>query len=306
MNLGVNIFLRKTAQASVKGASVSKHKHIQITIFLILVFTFLSSLALAETGCFTYKDSPFFCSDISIEQATNECQLYGCNLEQSFYSERSCSEKEILQKCELSTIVGVPEELPAIPELIQEVDETLPEDEANSPLIIGLIILFVAIFIIYIIYKQNPDYIKTLFQQKKEPQKQPLNVIQEAPEWLILKDNSKLEKQKNRWKKEHGHKINEFHRNELLEKFGPKYEQSVTKEFRKLKGLVRTYKRRKKQVHKSNSKEHFIKLEQLSKKIKEKEQLIIQTHSQIDPQIIKKHDLDNLMKDLKEISNGKN
>ena len=280
--------------------------YIKNSVLFLLVLTFLTPLALAETGCFTYKDSPFFCSDISREEAVSECQLYGCNLEQSFYSERSCSEKEILQKCELSTIVGVPEELPAIPELIQEVDETLPEDEKNSPLIIGLIILFVAIFIIYIIYKQNPDYIKTLFQQKKEPQKQPLNVIQEAPEWLILKDNSKLEKQKNRWKKEHGHKINEFHRNELLEKFGPKYEQSVTKEFRKLKGLVRTYKRRKKQVHKSNSKEHFIKLEQLSKKIKEKEQLIIQTHSQIDPQIIKKHDLDNLMKDLKEISNGKN
>ena len=264
-------------------------------------------LAIAETGCFTYKDSPFFCSDIQREQAINECQLYGCNVEQTFYSERSCSEPEIFKKCELSTIVDIPEELSAVPELIQETEEILPQEEETNPaLIIGLIILFVAIFIIYLLYKQNPDYIKTLFQQKKQQQKQPLNVIKEAPKWLILKDNSKLEKQKNRWKKEHKHKINEFHRTELLEEFGPKYQSSVTKEFRKLKGLVRTYKRRKKQVHKSNSKEHFIKLEQLGKKIKEKEQLIIQTHSQVDPQIIKKHDLDNLMKDLKEISKGNN
>lgn len=41
-------------------------------------------LAIAETGCFTYKDSPFFCSDIQREQAINECQLYGCNVEQTF------------------------------------------------------------------------------------------------------------------------------------------------------------------------------------------------------------------------------
>ena len=277
----------------------------QLSLFF-LVLTLLLPLALAETGCFTYKDSPFFCSDISKEEAINECQLYGCNLEQSFYPQRSCSEKEILQKCELSIIVDVPEELPAIPELVQEVDETLPEEETNSALIVGIIILFIAIFIIYILYKQNPDYIKKIFQQKKQQQIPQLNVIQEAPEWLQPKDNSRLEEQKNRWKKEHKQKINEFHRNELLQEFGPKYERSVTKEFRKLKGLVRTYKRRKKQVHKSNPEEHFIKLEQLGKKIKEKEQVLIQSNSKIDPKIIKKHELDNLMEDLKEISNRKN
>ncbi len=56
---------------------------------------------------------------------------------------------------------------------------------------------------------------------------------------------------------------------------------------------------------KPNSEEQFIKLEQLSKQIKEKEQMIIQAHANVDPKIIKKHELDNLMKDLKELSDGK-
>jgi hypothetical protein len=290
---------------------VKKTKRVKRTVILLLVFTLFSSLAIAETGCFTYKYSPFFCSDIPREQAANECQLYGCNLKQTFYSERSCSEPDILKKCELSTIVDIPEELPAVPELIQELDEELAEETdekegTNYALGIGIIILFIALFIIYFIFKQNPDYLKTLFLPKKQHKKPSLNAIQKAPKWLILKDNSRLEKQKSRWKKKHQHKINEFHRSEQLHQFGPLPKQSVTREFRKLKGLVRTYKRRKKQIHKSNPEEHFAKLDQLTKEIKEKEQAIIQTHSQIDPKIIKKHELDNLMKDLKDISKGNN
>ena len=138
----------------------------KLIIIIGLIFLLLP-LALAETGCFTYKDSPFFCSDISREEALSECQLYGCKLEQSFYPQRSCSEKEILQKCELSTIVDVPEELPIVPELTQEnVDKNLPEEETNSALIVGIIILFIIIFIIYILYKQNPDYIKKILLQR--------------------------------------------------------------------------------------------------------------------------------------------
>ncbi len=276
-------------------------------VLIFIAILILPSLALAEIGCFTYKDSPFFCSDISIEQAETECQLYGCNLEQSFYSGRSCSEKEILQKCELSTIIDVPEELPTIPKVVQKVDKENTEEEgANYFLIIGLIILFAAIFIIYFIYKKNPEYLKTLFLPKTQQQNVPLNVIQQAPDWLIPKDEQKLKEQKTRWRKKHQHQINEFHRNELLQEFGPKPEQSVTKEFRKLKGLIRTYKRRKKQNHKSNPREHFVKLEQLGQKIKEKEQSIIQSYVNVDPKIIKKHELDHLMKDLKDISKGSN
>lgn len=286
---------------------MNKNKIIFCTISILLVFTLFSPLALAEIGCFTYKDSPFFCSDIPREQAINECQLYGCNIGQTFYSERSCSEPEILKKCELSTIVDVPEELPVVPELIQEVEETIPEDEGtNYALGIGIIILFIAIFVIYSIYKKNPNYLQTLLFPKKQRKKTQLNAIKEIPKWLVIKDNSRLEKQKSRWKKKHNHKIKEFHRNEMLQEFGPKPKQSVTREFRKLKGLVRTYKRRKKQIHKSNPEEHFAKLEQLTKEIKEKEQAIIQTYDQVDPKIIKKHELDNLMKDLKEISKGNN
>jgi hypothetical protein len=274
----------------------------KVLIFLLIVLLSLLPLAIAETGCFTYKDSPFFCSDISREQAESECQLYGCNLAQSFYPERSCSEPEMLQNCEFSTVIDVPEELPVIPELIEETP--IKEEKTNYVLIIGLLIFSISIFVIYTIYKQNPQFINQLFS-KKQQQNAPLNVIVKTPGWLTPKENSRLKEKKIRWQKKHRHKMNKFQRDEMLQEFGPKYEPSVTKEFRKLKGLVRTYKRRKKQTHKSNPEEHFKKLEQLGKKIKEKEQLIIQTHAQVDPNIIKKHEVDNLMKDLKDISSGK-
>ena len=282
-------------------------KVVGIAVFLLLI---LLPLALAETGCFTYKGSPFFCSDIPREQALNECELYGCNVDQAFYSERSCSEKEILKHCELSTLVDVPEDLPTVPEIISELtsglDENIDGEEGtNYVLVFGFVILIIAALAIYFTYKNNPQYFQKLFFPKQQQKQQPLNVILKVPSWLGSSDDSKLKKQKLRWEKKHHKKVHEFQRDQLLQEFGPRYEQSVTKEFRKLKGLVRTYKHRKKQNHKSNSKEQFAKLEELGKKIKKKEQFVIQAHSQVDPKIIKRYELDNLMKDLKEIYKGK-
>ena len=254
-------------------------------------------------GCFTYKDSPFFCSDISKEQAESECELYGCNFNQVFFSSRSCTEKEMLQKCNLN--VPVVEHFEIIEETTPKIE--IPEEETESSFgtAIGIFLFFVAILVFYLFYRKNPEVVKKLFSRRRIPQKQPLNVIKTTPKWFAPTDNKKLNAKKEKWLKKHQHKINEFHRDELLGDFGPKEKSSVTKEFRKLKGLVRTYKRKHKQVEKTGKKEHFAKLDQLSKKIKEKEKIIIENHQNVDPKIIKKHELDKLMKELKNISHGK-
>ncbi|MBI2665499.1 hypothetical protein HYX12_02680, partial [Candidatus Woesearchaeota archaeon] len=57
------------------------------TLIILLVI----SLASAQTGCFLYPESPFFCQQISLEQAQEECSVFNrCSVERVF-KEAPCS-----------------------------------------------------------------------------------------------------------------------------------------------------------------------------------------------------------------------
>ena len=70
------------------------------TIITALTFLLLINLALAQSGCFIYSDSPFYCSDLSTEEAETECLFYeDCILEQFFFLKESCSDKQLFTEC---------------------------------------------------------------------------------------------------------------------------------------------------------------------------------------------------------------
>ena len=69
---------------------------------MTLTFLLLINLALAQSGCFLYSDSPFYCSDLSIEEAETECFFYDdCVLEESFFLEESCNDKQLFTECKV-------------------------------------------------------------------------------------------------------------------------------------------------------------------------------------------------------------
>ncbi|MBI2151487.1 hypothetical protein HYU21_02040 [Candidatus Woesearchaeota archaeon] len=62
-----------------------------MTQLLPLILVLLILLPLASAECFVYKDSPFYCLDLSQEQASRECSNnLGCNLPEH-YSSNYCS-----------------------------------------------------------------------------------------------------------------------------------------------------------------------------------------------------------------------
>jgi hypothetical protein len=72
-------------------------KRIIITTLTLLL---LINLALAQSGCFLYSDSPAHCSDLSIEEAEIECFFYDdCVLEESFFPEEGCNDEELFTEC---------------------------------------------------------------------------------------------------------------------------------------------------------------------------------------------------------------
>lgn len=57
--------------------------------FLVLSLTFSVS---AQSGCFTYEDSPLYCQDIDMEEGQEECTLYeDCAIDKIFSAGSSCS-----------------------------------------------------------------------------------------------------------------------------------------------------------------------------------------------------------------------
>ncbi len=67
----------------------------------ILIFTvlFLISFIPVYAGCFLYPESTYYCSDLSPEQAEQECTQYGCQLEAVFFSEASCGDSKVFSEC---------------------------------------------------------------------------------------------------------------------------------------------------------------------------------------------------------------
>src|SRR3989338_3339497 len=67
----------------------------------ILIFTvlFLISSISVYSGCFLYPESTYYCSDLSQEQAEQECTQYSCQLETVFFSEASCGDNQLFSEC---------------------------------------------------------------------------------------------------------------------------------------------------------------------------------------------------------------
>lgn len=71
-------------------------------LVLILSILFSMTLTLAQSGCFLYSESPFYCSDLSEEKAEAECLLYeDCALNNVFHLEESCIKKETFPECKV-------------------------------------------------------------------------------------------------------------------------------------------------------------------------------------------------------------
>ena len=63
-------------------------KRFILMLVLILSILFSMTLTLAQSGCFLYSESPFYCSDLSEEKAEAECLLYeDCALNNVFHLE---------------------------------------------------------------------------------------------------------------------------------------------------------------------------------------------------------------------------
>lgn len=60
----------------------------KIILFVVIVVLVVSSLALAERGCFLYPDSPLYCTSLSIEEAEDECfNFERCEVERHFLNQ---------------------------------------------------------------------------------------------------------------------------------------------------------------------------------------------------------------------------
>lgn len=66
---------------------------------LIFIALFLASFIFVYGGCFLYPESTYYCSDLSPEQAEQECTQYGCQLETVFFSEASCGDNQLFSEC---------------------------------------------------------------------------------------------------------------------------------------------------------------------------------------------------------------
>ncbi|GEM_PF-1863854 len=67
-----------------------------ILIFIVLLLTSFISV---YSGCFLYHESTYYCSDLSPEQAEQECAQFGCQLETVFFLEASCGDNQLFSEC---------------------------------------------------------------------------------------------------------------------------------------------------------------------------------------------------------------
>lgn len=273
----------------------------KVLVVFTLFFLF-SSFCLAEMGCFTNSDSPYYCSDISREIAQEECSLYNCELEKSFFSSKSCSSEEMLNECGIIDFQNKEEVKSNLS--IEKSQTELDEKKGNSAFAIFGMILLIPILLFILLYFLRNDNILSTFSSKKQ-KKEELNVIPKR-RWLSPNlSNPRLKEKQKRWNLKHKHQLAKFHREEMLSEFGEIKELKVTEEFRKIKGLIRHYKKKKKQIIKQEKPNHFEKLEELSRTIKEKEKKIVRDYQNIDPGLIKKQKLDKLLTELRQIGEGK-
>ena len=281
------------------------------SLLFFFLFFLLASFCLAENGCFINKDSPYFCSDIPIELAIDECGLYGCSLESTFFSGRSCSEQEMLQKCQENPAI-VPE-----PGILNNNDAMLNKtalnqtssdtNKSNFFLIFGALLFLGAI--IYFLYPKLKEYFSPFLSfTKKLPSPEQLNAINTTPSWLNPQSYNPLSRWKQRqWQKRHKKQMDDFHRDEILSVFGPSEKKEKTirnKDFYRLKSLFKEYKDKRKDFEKVRKVDHFAKLEELTGEIKKKEEQIVQTYQQIDPQLLEKQNKEELILKLREIARG--
>jgi hypothetical protein len=70
------------------------------TITSIFILLIISPFVFAESGCFLHPESAFYCSDLTLEEAAIECSFYeNCKIENSFFFEQSCSDKDTFTEC---------------------------------------------------------------------------------------------------------------------------------------------------------------------------------------------------------------
>ncbi|MBU0456614.1 MAG: hypothetical protein ABH824_03980 [Nanoarchaeota archaeon] len=76
--------------------------------FLLLIIIFISfnlialaSAVSAQQGCFLYEESQYYCNDLNINEAEQECSIYeGCSIDEAYYSEDSCTNLQNFPYCE--------------------------------------------------------------------------------------------------------------------------------------------------------------------------------------------------------------
>lgn len=382
---------------------------------LLLALLLNLASASAQTGCFTYKESTFYCSDLSQVQAEEECSLYEkCNLEKNYFPQKSCgsnsneqqfpqcqlvlcksscnkelsgkcaagevpenemvswcspgccrfdymggsfcefkenkglceiearnkeapgfnfnqqlSEEECLDICSQQLFLGtkiteglVLEKVSEFSEFQPQLQEPLtvseseiedivesvgvPEEkpQKSSSMILWVILLIIFVLAMYYFFSKN----KLFFRKFREEISLKKKSLKEKPSpwWLHPFFSPELRRKLQTLRLKRKHKIKEFEKETVLSEFGPKAKLSVKKEFRKLKGLIREYKMKKKRLTKfPEEKSTFEKLEELSTKIKEKEQKIVGEFSEVSPQIIKKPEQDKIITELRKLAREK-
>lgn len=75
---------------------VERVTNMNVKIIYLIVSLFSASLVVAQS-CFLYPESPYYCTDISLELAQQECSSNGCVLEEMYISV-SCSSLTNCQK----------------------------------------------------------------------------------------------------------------------------------------------------------------------------------------------------------------
>ena len=73
----------------------------QRIVFLSFLFVlFFASYASAQSGCFINPESTYYCSDLTFAEAELECSLLGCPVEDYFFTEETCNDKELFTECQ--------------------------------------------------------------------------------------------------------------------------------------------------------------------------------------------------------------
>jgi hypothetical protein len=79
-------------------------KNNKILISLLATIILSISFSSANLGCFLYQESEFYCNDLTLQEAEEECLLYlNCDVEEIYISANSCGLVEKFPQCALGT-----------------------------------------------------------------------------------------------------------------------------------------------------------------------------------------------------------